>query len=168
MSEILKFCKVIGAQIVVKFKCSSWNQNKFSCKFSSLQFAHFVASVTVCLHSSIIPVVLVNYWVLNVVFLWLAYLVLMFCFQYSDEKSKFDELVEDKGVKILIDPKALMHVIGTKMDFVDDKLGYRQYLSLLSQYILIFCIFCEVGCDCTMLHLWWCIHIILGFFQMVF
>ncbi|KAG2406188.1 Iron-sulfur assembly protein [Vigna angularis] len=40
----------------------------------------------------------------------------------TDEKGRFDELVEDKGVKILIDPKALMHVIGTKMDFVDDKL----------------------------------------------
>lgn len=39
-----------------------------------------------------------------------------------DDKGKFDELVEDKGVKILIDPKALMHVIGTKMDFIDDKL----------------------------------------------
>uniref|UniRef100_A0A3Q7HWZ1 Core domain-containing protein n=1 Tax=Solanum lycopersicum TaxID=4081 RepID=A0A3Q7HWZ1_SOLLC len=39
-----------------------------------------------------------------------------------DEKGKFDELIEEKGVKILIDPKALMHVIGTKMDFVDDKL----------------------------------------------
>ncbi|XP_069145382.1 iron-sulfur assembly protein IscA-like 1, mitochondrial isoform X2 [Solanum lycopersicum] len=38
------------------------------------------------------------------------------------EKGKFDELIEEKGVKILIDPKALMHVIGTKMDFVDDKL----------------------------------------------
>lgn len=41
---------------------------------------------------------------------------------FTDEKGKFDELIEDKGVKILIDPKALMHVIGTKMDFVDDKL----------------------------------------------
>jgi iron-sulfur cluster assembly protein len=40
----------------------------------------------------------------------------------ADEKGRFDELVADKGVKILIDPKALMHVIGTKMDFVDDKL----------------------------------------------
>ncbi|KAH1090305.1 hypothetical protein J1N35_017562 [Gossypium stocksii] len=30
--------------------------------------------------------------------------------------------VEDKGVKIPIDPKALMHVIGTKMVFDDDKL----------------------------------------------
>lgn len=43
----------------------------------------------------------------------------------ADEKGKFDELVEDNGVKILIDPKALMHVIGTKMDFVDDKLRYK-------------------------------------------
>ncbi|KAK3228501.1 hypothetical protein Dsin_000382 [Dipteronia sinensis] len=47
---------------------------------------------------------------------------LSYTLNYADEKSKFDEFVEDKGVKILIDPKALMHVIGTKMDFVDDKL----------------------------------------------
>ncbi|XP_031282761.1 iron-sulfur assembly protein IscA-like 1, mitochondrial isoform X2 [Pistacia vera] len=47
---------------------------------------------------------------------------LSYTLNYADEKAKFDELVEDKGVKILIDPKALMHVIGTKMDFVDDKL----------------------------------------------
>ncbi|CAI0540034.1 unnamed protein product [Linum tenue] len=40
----------------------------------------------------------------------------------TDEKGKFDELIDEKGVKVLIDPKALMHVIGTKMDFVDDKL----------------------------------------------
>uniref|UniRef100_M4D997 Core domain-containing protein n=1 Tax=Brassica campestris TaxID=3711 RepID=M4D997_BRACM len=40
----------------------------------------------------------------------------------SDEKGKFDELVEEKGVRILVEPKALMHVIGTKMDFIDDKL----------------------------------------------
>ncbi|TXG49320.1 hypothetical protein EZV62_025195 [Acer yangbiense] len=47
---------------------------------------------------------------------------LSYTLNYADEKAKFDEFVEDKGVKILIDPKALMHVIGTKMDFVDDKL----------------------------------------------
>ncbi|GAY33156.1 hypothetical protein WN944_004873 [Citrus x changshan-huyou] len=47
---------------------------------------------------------------------------LSYTLNYADERAKFDELVEDKGVKILIDPKALMHVIGTKMDFVDDKL----------------------------------------------
>ncbi|XP_071721723.1 LOW QUALITY PROTEIN: iron-sulfur assembly protein IscA-like 1, mitochondrial [Rutidosis leptorrhynchoides] len=47
---------------------------------------------------------------------------LSYTLNYADDKGKFDELVEDKGVKILIDPKALMHVLGTKMDFVDDKL----------------------------------------------
>ncbi|CAM8955068.1 unnamed protein product [Rhodiola kirilowii] len=47
---------------------------------------------------------------------------LSYTLNYADEKGKFDELVEDKGVKILIEPKALMHVIGTKMDFVDDRL----------------------------------------------
>ncbi|XP_006664562.1 iron-sulfur assembly protein IscA-like 1, mitochondrial [Oryza brachyantha] len=47
---------------------------------------------------------------------------LSYTMNYADEKGKFDELVEDKGVKILIDPKALMHVIGTKMDFIDDPL----------------------------------------------
>ncbi|KAF4367928.1 hypothetical protein CsatB_011220 [Cannabis sativa] len=47
---------------------------------------------------------------------------LSYTLNYADEKGKFDELVEDKGVKILIEPKALMHVVGTKMDFVDDKL----------------------------------------------
>ncbi|KAA8516712.1 hypothetical protein F0562_016782 [Nyssa sinensis] len=47
---------------------------------------------------------------------------LSYILNYADEKGKFDELVEEKDVKILIDPKALMHVIGTKMDFIDDKL----------------------------------------------
>ncbi|THU69752.1 hypothetical protein C4D60_Mb08t17720 [Musa balbisiana] len=47
---------------------------------------------------------------------------LSYTLNYADEKGKFDELVEDKGVKILVDPKALMHVIGTKMDFLDDAL----------------------------------------------
>ncbi|CAL9235731.1 unnamed protein product [Arabidopsis halleri] len=41
---------------------------------------------------------------------------------WVEEKGKFDELVEEKGVRILVDPKAVMHVIGTEMHFVDDKL----------------------------------------------
>ena len=40
----------------------------------------------------------------------------------ADEKQKFDELVEDQGVRILIEPTAIMHVLGTKMDFVEDRL----------------------------------------------
>lgn len=42
----------------------------------------------------------------------------------ADEKKKFDELVEDHGVRILIEPAALMHVIGTTMDFVQDRIKY--------------------------------------------
>lgn len=45
---------------------------------------------------------------------------------YADDgdKGKFDEVVthEASGVKVIIDPGALMHVIGTKMDFVQDRL----------------------------------------------
>ena len=42
--------------------------------------------------------------------------------EYADEKGKFDEIVQDKGVTILIDPKASMFIIGTEMDYVEDKL----------------------------------------------
>ena len=42
----------------------------------------------------------------------------------ADEKGKFDELVDAHGVQILIDPAALMHVLGTKMDFVTNRIKY--------------------------------------------
>ncbi|MCC7045522.1 MAG: iron-sulfur cluster assembly accessory protein [Alphaproteobacteria bacterium] len=42
--------------------------------------------------------------------------------EYADEKSKFDEVVEDKGVTVLIDPKATLFILGTEMDYVEDKL----------------------------------------------
>ncbi len=29
----------------------------------------------------------------------------------------FDEVVEDKGVKVLIDPKAVLFLLGTEMDY---------------------------------------------------
>ncbi len=47
---------------------------------------------------------------------------LTYTLEYADEKGKFDEIVEDKGVTILIDPKATMFILGTEMDFVEDKL----------------------------------------------
>ncbi|MDB5407856.1 MAG: iscA [Rhodospirillales bacterium] len=47
---------------------------------------------------------------------------LTYTLEYADEKGKFDELIEDKGVTILIDPKATMFILGTEMDFVEDKL----------------------------------------------
>ncbi|HEY0526367.1 MAG TPA: iron-sulfur cluster assembly accessory protein [Stellaceae bacterium] len=47
---------------------------------------------------------------------------LSYTLEYADEKGKFDEIVEAKGVTILIDPKATMFILGTEMDFVEDKL----------------------------------------------
>lgn len=47
---------------------------------------------------------------------------LSYTLEYADEANKFDEVVEDKGVRILIDPKATMFILGTEMDFVDGKL----------------------------------------------
>jgi iron-sulfur cluster assembly accessory protein len=39
------------------------------------------------------------------------------------ERKKFDELVEtEDGVKIIVEPNALMSIIGTKMDYVSDRL----------------------------------------------
>ena len=46
---------------------------------------------------------------------------LSYTIEYADEIGKFDEVVEDKGVRVLIDPKAVMFLIGTEMDFVEEK-----------------------------------------------
>ena len=42
--------------------------------------------------------------------------------EYADEVGKFDEVIEAKGVRVLIDPKAIMFLIGTEMDYVEEKL----------------------------------------------
>jgi iron-sulfur cluster assembly protein len=42
--------------------------------------------------------------------------------EYADEKAPFDEVVQTNGVTILIDPKATMFIVGTEMDYVEDKL----------------------------------------------
>lgn len=47
---------------------------------------------------------------------------LSYTIEYADEVGKYDEVVEDKGVKVLIDPKAVMFVLGSEMDFVDEKI----------------------------------------------
>ena len=44
---------------------------------------------------------------------------------YADAPQPFEEVVEDQGVKVFIDPKAIMFLIGTEMDFVREKLGAR-------------------------------------------
>ncbi|KAI9203528.1 uncharacterized protein BJ171DRAFT_558891 [Polychytrium aggregatum] len=43
--------------------------------------------------------------------------------EYVTEPGKFDELVEQDGVRVLVDSKALFSLIGSEMDFVEDKLS---------------------------------------------
>ena len=47
---------------------------------------------------------------------------LSYTLEYADEKGRLDEIVEDKGVTILVDPKAIMFILGTEMDYVEEKL----------------------------------------------
>lgn len=45
--------------------------------------------------------------------------------EYVDQAGAFDEAVEQDGVKVLIDSKALFSIIGSEMDWVEDKLNER-------------------------------------------
>jgi iron-sulfur cluster assembly protein len=42
--------------------------------------------------------------------------------EYAEAVQPHDEVIEDKGVKLLIDPKAVLFLLGTEMDFKVDKL----------------------------------------------
>ncbi|MET0742267.1 MAG: iron-sulfur cluster assembly accessory protein [Microvirga sp.] len=43
--------------------------------------------------------------------------------EYADAVNPLDETLEDKGVTILIDPKAVLFLLGTEMDFETTKLA---------------------------------------------
>jgi len=43
--------------------------------------------------------------------------------EYAETVNPADEVVEDKGVRILIDPKAVLFLLGTEMDYKIDKLA---------------------------------------------
>jgi iron-sulfur cluster assembly protein len=43
--------------------------------------------------------------------------------EYVESIGPTDEVVEDKGIKLLIDPKAVMFLLGTEMDWKVDKLS---------------------------------------------
>ena len=48
---------------------------------------------------------------------------LSYTLDYATEKSKFDEVVEQDGVTIMIDKKAQLTILGTEMDYVQSKLS---------------------------------------------
>ena len=48
-----------------------------------------------------------------------------YVFEYAAEKGPIDEVVEDKGVTILIEPKAVLFLIGTEIDYEVSKLSSK-------------------------------------------
>lgn len=44
--------------------------------------------------------------------------------EYVEKPGKFDEVVEQDGVRVLIDSKALFSIIGSEMDWTEDQLRY--------------------------------------------
>ena len=47
---------------------------------------------------------------------------LSYSIEYADEIKKLEEVVQDKGVTIIVDPAATMFLLGTEMDYVEDTL----------------------------------------------
>ena len=43
--------------------------------------------------------------------------------EYAHDIKPTDEVVEDKGVKILVDPKAVLFLLGTEMDYKTDRMS---------------------------------------------
>ena len=43
--------------------------------------------------------------------------------EYTKEINPTDEIIEDKGVKVFIDPGAIMYLLGTEMDYKKEELA---------------------------------------------
>ena len=41
--------------------------------------------------------------------------------EYAKEKKPNEEVIEEKGVKVFIDPEAVMYLLGTEMDYKQEK-----------------------------------------------
>lgn len=44
---------------------------------------------------------------------------------YATDVGPFDERIETEGVQVLIDPKAILFLIGTQIDYVTEKLSSK-------------------------------------------
>ncbi|GJD47055.1 Iron-binding protein IscA [Methylobacterium cerastii] len=43
--------------------------------------------------------------------------------EYAEDRKPGEDMVEDRGVKVFVDPKALLFLLGTQMDFQTSKLA---------------------------------------------
>ncbi len=48
---------------------------------------------------------------------------LSYTLEYADEKGPLDEVVSQDGITVMIDPKAILYILGTQMDFVQDTMS---------------------------------------------
>ena len=53
--------------------------------------------------------------------------------EYAKKTNPNDEIIEDKGVKVLIDPKAIMYLLGTEMDYKKEELSSTFVLKILTK-----------------------------------
>ena len=51
--------------------------------------------------------------------------------EYAKEVKKNEEVIEDKGVKVFIDPNAIMYLLGTEMDYKKKSFLLNLYLKTL-------------------------------------
>lgn len=54
--------------------------------------------------------------------------------EYVEKPGKFDEVIEQDGVKVLIDSKALFSIVGSEMDWQEDKISSKFVFK--SEYML--------------------------------
>jgi iron-sulfur cluster assembly protein len=47
---------------------------------------------------------------------------LSYTLEFADKQEPMDEVVDTSGIKLLIDPKASLFLIGTEMDYEEEKL----------------------------------------------
>lgn len=43
--------------------------------------------------------------------------------EYADEINKFDDIVQEDGISVLIDPKAMLYILGSEMDYIEEELS---------------------------------------------
>ena len=48
-----------------------------------------------------------------------------------------EEVIEEKGVKVLIDPKAIIYLLGTEMDYKKENFPHNLYLKILMKLSVV-------------------------------
>lgn len=81
--------------------------------------------------------------------------------EYVEKPGSFDETVEQEGVKVLIDSKALFSIIGSEMDFVEDKLNRR--FVFRNPNISMSRLSCGGCCACMHACSGWWVYVLTGF-----